>query len=58
MKAEQRGGRIDLTVSRWGNSLAVRLPADSLKQLGVGVPRVDPKVSPTESATQKVADAQ
>jgi len=36
MKAEQRGGRIDLTVSKWGNSLAVRLPADSLKQLGVG----------------------
>ncbi len=36
MKAEKGGERIDLTVSKWGNSLAVRLPADSLKQLGVG----------------------
>lgn len=36
MKARKAGARIDLTVSKWGNSLAVRLPADSLKQLGVG----------------------
>lgn len=36
MKAGKAGARIDLTVSKWGNSLAVRLPADSLKQLGVG----------------------
>ena len=35
MKAEKSRTRIDLTVSKWGNSLAVRLPADSLKQLGV-----------------------
>ena len=36
MKAQKGGERIDLTVSKWGNSLAVRLPADSAKQLGVG----------------------
>ncbi len=28
--------RMELTVSRWGNSLAVRLPAKSAKQIGVG----------------------
>jgi antitoxin MazE len=28
--------RIELTVSKWGNSLAVRLPAESAKQIGVG----------------------
>lgn len=27
--------RIELTVSKWGNSLAVRLPAESAKQIGV-----------------------
>jgi len=36
MKAEKAGKRIDLTVSKWGNSLAVRLPADSAKRLGIG----------------------
>lgn len=28
--------RFALTVSKWGNSLAVRLPAESARQLGVG----------------------
>lgn len=28
--------RIELTVSKWGNSLAVRLPADSAARIGVG----------------------
>lgn len=28
--------RVGLVVSKWGNSLAVRLPAKSAKQLGVG----------------------
>lgn len=28
--------RIQLTVSKWGNSLAVRLPADSADRIGVG----------------------
>lgn len=27
--------RFEVIVSKWGNSLAVRLPADSAKQLGV-----------------------
>lgn len=27
--------RMELTVSRWGNSLAVRLPAESAKRIGV-----------------------
>ena len=36
MKAQKSGARIGLLVSKWGNSLAVRLPADSAKQLGVG----------------------
>jgi antitoxin MazE len=28
--------RIELMVAKWGNSLAVRLPADSAKRIGVG----------------------
>ena len=28
--------RIELMVSKWGNCLAVRLPAESAKQIGVG----------------------
>ena len=36
IKAQKSGARIDLLVSKWGNSLAVRLPAESAKQLGVG----------------------
>jgi antitoxin MazE len=28
--------RMELMVSRWGNSLAVRLPTESVKQIGVG----------------------
>jgi antitoxin MazE len=28
--------RIQLMVAKWGNSLAVRLPAESAKQIGVG----------------------
>lgn len=35
-KIERRLGRVGLLVSKWGNSLAVRLPAESAKQLGVG----------------------
>lgn len=35
-KAEQGRGRVGLVVSKWGNSLALRLPAGSAKQLGVG----------------------
>ena len=31
-----KGSRLELTVSKWGNSLAVRLPAESARQLGVG----------------------
>ncbi len=31
-----KGSRLELTVSKWGNSLAVRLPAESAKQLRVG----------------------
>jgi antitoxin MazE len=30
------GLRMELTVSKWGNSLAVRLPAESAKRIGVG----------------------
>ena len=30
-----KGLRMELTVSKWGNSLAVRLPAESAKQIGV-----------------------
>ncbi len=36
MKAHKGGERIGLLVSKWGNSLAVRLPANSAKQLGIG----------------------
>jgi antitoxin MazE len=36
MKSGRRRERMGLLVSRWGNSLAVRLPAASAKQLGVG----------------------
>ena len=36
MGTEKSGGRVGLVVSKWGNSLAVRLPAESAKQLGVG----------------------
>jgi antitoxin MazE len=28
--------RMELMVSKWGNSLAVRLPAESARQIGVG----------------------
>lgn len=35
MKAEKGGERVGLQVAKWGNSLAVRLPADSAKRLGV-----------------------
>ncbi len=35
MKAERRRGRVGLLVAKWGNSLAVRLPAESARQLGV-----------------------
>ena len=31
-----RTSRIELVVSRWGNSLAVRLPAASARRIGVG----------------------
>ena len=36
MKTTRSGNRVGLLVSKWGNSLAVRLPAESAKQLGVG----------------------
>lgn len=36
MKTTKSRGRMGLLVSRWGNSLALRLPAESAKQLGVG----------------------
>ena len=36
MKAEKGSRRVGLLVSKWGNSLAVRLPAESARQLGVG----------------------
>ncbi len=37
MKTTKRSGeRIQLLIAKWGNSLAVRLPADSAKRLGVG----------------------
>jgi antitoxin MazE len=36
MKTEKTRSRIDLLVAKWGNSLAVRLPAESAKRLGVG----------------------
>jgi antitoxin MazE len=31
-----KGLRMELMVSKWGNSLAVRLPAESAKKIGVG----------------------
>ncbi|MDA8108078.1 MAG: AbrB/MazE/SpoVT family DNA-binding domain-containing protein [Betaproteobacteria bacterium] len=31
-----KGSRMALTVARWGNSLALRLPAESAKRIGVG----------------------
>lgn len=31
-----KGLRMELMVSKWGNSLAVRLPADSARKIGVG----------------------
>lgn len=31
-----KGLRMELVVSKWGNSLAVRLPAESAKKIGVG----------------------
>lgn len=31
-----KGLRMKLVVSKWGNSLAVRLPAESLKRIGAG----------------------
>lgn len=36
MKATRNSERIGLQVARWGNSLAVRLPAESVKKLGIG----------------------
>jgi len=36
MKTLKSGERVSLLVSKWGNSLAVRLPAKSARQLGVG----------------------
>ena len=36
MKTDKSSARLGLLVSKWGNSLAVRLPAKSAKQLGVG----------------------
>jgi len=35
MKAKG-GERVEFLVAKWGNSLAVRLPADSARRLGVG----------------------
>ena len=35
MKTAKSGGRVGFVVSKWGNSLAVRLPAESARQLGV-----------------------
>lgn len=31
-----KGSRMQLTVSKWGNSLAMRLPAESARKIGVG----------------------
>jgi antitoxin MazE len=31
-----KGLRMALTVSKWGNSLALRLPAESARRIGVG----------------------
>ena len=35
MKTSKPREHVGLVVSKWGNSLAVRLPADSARQLGV-----------------------
>ncbi len=35
MKSQNRTERMDFQVAKWGNSLAVRLPAESAKRLGV-----------------------
>ena len=35
MKTARSSGRVGLVVSKWGNSLAVRLPAESARRLGV-----------------------
>ncbi|MGQ0656328.1 MAG: AbrB/MazE/SpoVT family DNA-binding domain-containing protein [Betaproteobacteria bacterium] len=35
MKGKTSGERMALLVARWGNSLAVRLPAESAKRIGV-----------------------
>lgn len=35
MKGKASGERMELLVSRWGNSLAVRLPSESAKRIGV-----------------------
>lgn len=35
MKADKDRARIGFVVAKWGNSLAVRLPADSAKRIGV-----------------------
>jgi antitoxin MazE len=32
----RKGVRMELMVSKWGNSLAVRLPVESAKRMGVG----------------------
>jgi antitoxin MazE len=36
MKTTKGRERVGLLVSKWGNSLALRLPAELAKQLGVG----------------------
>ncbi len=36
MKIGKSGERMGFLVSKWGNSLAVRLPAESAKRIGVG----------------------
>ena len=36
MKVGKSSERVGLVVAKWGNSLAVRLPAESAKRLGVG----------------------
>ncbi len=35
MKTGKDSGRMGFLVAKWGNSLAVRLPADSAKRIGV-----------------------
>ena len=36
VRKANKGMRIKLIVSKWGNSLAVRLPAESARKIGVG----------------------